>query len=143
MVEECFLCQEAVLLVHTSEMEEDSVHWWMDHDEGDGVGKLPVLRARAPDLAIPRNPAFSEAWELRKEGREGMKKTGCLLLVACESAAVRSYFWVREQAESPEAQEAEHQHTPYHIITASDFITLDVEKNTTTECLTGVKDISW
>lgn len=63
--------------------------------------------------------------------------------MACESAAVQAYFWVRKQAESPEAQEAEHQHTPYPIITASDIIILDVEKNTTTACLTGVKEISW
>lgn len=50
----------------------------MNHNKGDDVGKSHVLRARALDLAIPRNPAFSETWELRKEGREGMKKTGCL-----------------------------------------------------------------
>lgn len=55
-----------------------SVHWWMNHNKGDDVGKSHVLRARVLDLAIPRNPAFSETWELRKEGREGMKKTGCL-----------------------------------------------------------------
>lgn len=50
----------------------------MNHNKGNDVGKLHVLRARALDLAIPRNPAFSETWELRKEVREGMKKTGCL-----------------------------------------------------------------